>query len=88
MPRALSLEQVTIPHAARGEFARKLAERREHFAQANCRFWVFEAVDAPGEIVEFVEGDDADTVRSGLASAPHAAADGSSPPRIYQEVES
>jgi hypothetical protein len=84
MPRALTVQRTLVTPPERKKFAEKLKQRREHYAQANCRYWVFEEAGLPGAILEFCEAPDAATLTRAHASAPERVLD---PARIYHEVE-
>lgn len=84
MPRALTVQRTLVTPQERKKFAEKLKRNREYYAQANCRYWVFEEASLPGAFLEFVEAPDADTLTRAHASAPDPALD---PARIYREVE-
>ena len=43
---------------------------KRHYAQANCRYWVFEEAALPGAFLEFCEAPDAQTLARAHASAP------------------
>ena len=42
MPRALTVQRTLVTPPERKKFAERLKRNREHYAQANCRYWVFE----------------------------------------------
>jgi hypothetical protein len=62
----------------------KLRARRAYYANAKCRFWVFEESDLAGAFIEFIESDDPGTLEQALAGAPDHVVDAA---RIYREVE-
>ena len=84
MPRLLTIQRTTVPHSERERYFQRLKASKEHYASANCRFWVFEESALPGAFVEFTEADDAISLSNAQASAPHRIMD---PARIYQERE-
>lgn len=84
MPRRLTIQRTTVPFAERERYFERLKANKEHYAAANCRFWVFEESSLPGAFVEFTEADDDVTLSNAHASAPHRMMD---PSRIYQETE-
>ena len=84
MPRALTVQRTLVTPPERKKFAEKLRQKREHDAQANCRYWVFEEAGLPGAFLEFCEAPDAATLTRAHASAPERVLD---PARIYHEVE-
>jgi hypothetical protein len=57
--------------------------RRAYFEAAGCHYWVFEQGSAPGTIVEFAEGPNAET----LAAALRAQASDAFTGPIFTEVE-
>ena len=84
MPRALTVQRTLVTPPERKKFAQKLKLKREHYAQANCHYWVFEEAGLPGAFLEFCEAPDAATLTRAHASAPERVLD---PARIYHEVE-
>lgn len=84
MSRALTIQRTTIPPSERERYMKRLAERAAHYAEARCRFWVFEDPGLRNAFVEFTEADDAATLAEAVASAPEP---GSGPLRIYHQVE-
>ena len=84
MPRALTVQRTLVTPQERKRFGEKLKRNREHYAQANCRYWVFEEAALPGAFLEFCEAPDAATLTRAHASAPERVLD---PTRIYHEVE-
>ena len=84
MPRALTVQRTLVTPPERKKFAEKLKRNRAHYAQANCRYWVFEEAGLPGAFLEFCEAPDAETLARAHASAPERMLD---PARIYHEVE-
>ena len=84
MPRALTVQRTLVTPQERKKFAEKLKRNREYYAQANCRYWVFEEASLPGAFLEFCEAPDAATLARAHASAPERMLD---PARIYHEVE-
>jgi hypothetical protein len=84
MPRALTVQRTLVTPQDRKKFAEKLKRNREYYAQANCRYWVFEEASLPGAFLEFCEAPDHQTLARAHASAPEPMLD---PARIYHEVE-
>ena len=84
MPRCLTLQRSIVPAGDRKKFMEKLRARRAYYANAKCRFWVFEESDLAGAFIEFIESDDPDILERALAGAPDHVVDAA---RIYQEVE-
>ena len=84
MPRALTVQRTLVTPPDRKKFAERLKAKRAHYAQAGCRFWVFEEAGLPGAFLEFCEAPDAATLSRAHASAPERVLD---PARIYHEVE-
>jgi len=84
MPRALTVQRTLVTPQERKKFAEKLKRNREYYAQANCRYWVFEEAGLPGAFLEFYEAPDHQTLARAHAGAPERVLD---PARIYHEVE-
>jgi hypothetical protein len=84
MPRALTVQRTLVTPPERKKFAERLKRNREYYAQANCRYWVFEEAGLPGAFLEFFEAPDPQTLARAHASAPERVLD---PARIYHEVE-
>jgi hypothetical protein len=84
MPRALTVQRTLVTPQERKKFAEKLKRTREYYAQANCRYWVFEEASLPGAFLEFYEAPDPQTLARAHAAAPERVLD---PARIYHEVE-
>ena len=84
MARALTVHRTLITPTERERYFERLKRKRHHYAQAKCRFWVFEEKSLPGAFLEFVEAADSGTLALAHANAPDPALD---PARIYQEVE-
>jgi hypothetical protein len=84
MPRALTVQRTLVTPQDRKKFAEKLKRNREYYAQANCRYWVFEEASLPGAFLEFYEAPDHQTLARAHAGAPERVLD---PARIYHEVE-
>ncbi|HYV98253.1 MAG TPA: hypothetical protein VE967_12410 [Gemmatimonadaceae bacterium] len=84
MPRALTLQRAMVPAIDRAKYLAALRHRRAHYHNADCRFWVFEEAGLPGLFIEFVEANDAETLRAAHARAPERLRD---PSRVYTEVE-
>jgi hypothetical protein len=84
MARALTLHRTLVPRGDRARFFAKMQRKRQHYSQANCKFWVFEEADLPGAFIEFFEAADPETLARAHASAPDAVLDAA---RVYTEVE-
>lgn len=84
MPRALTVQRTLVTPPERKKFAERLKRNREYYAQANCRYWVFEEAGLPGAFLEFFEAPDPQTLARAHASSPERVLD---PARIYHEVE-
>jgi len=84
MPRALTIQRTLVTPPERERFQEKLRRKHEHYAKANCRFWVFEEAGLPGAFLEFFEAADAQTLARAHAAAPEPVLD---PNRVYTEVE-
>jgi hypothetical protein len=84
VPRALTIQRTLVTPPERKRFQKRLAERRAYFAQAQCRYWVFEEAGLPGAFLEFVEAGDRATLARALDDAPDRVLD---PNRVYVEVE-
>ncbi len=84
MPRLLTIHRMTVPYSERESYFQRLKASKEHYAAANCRFWVFEESSLPGAFVEFTEADDEVSLSNAHATAPHPVMD---PARVYQETE-
>lgn len=84
MGRFLTIQRAMVPATERERYMTRLRERRRHYANADCRFWVFEEVGLPGLFIEFTEAGDQETLTAAHASAPVQPRD---PSRIYTEVE-
>jgi hypothetical protein len=84
MGRALTLQRTLVPRGERERFFARMQRKREHYRQANCRFWVFEEASLPGAFIEFFEADDMDTLSRAHAAATDSVLD---PGRVYTEVE-
>ena len=84
MPRHLTMQRTIVPASERKKYFERLRLKRDYFARAECRFWVFEEASLPGAFLEFIEAADLQTLTAAQASAPEAMLD---PNRIYREVE-
>ena len=84
MPRALTVQRTLVTPPERKKFAERARRNRDYYAQANCRYWVFEEASLPGAFLEFCEAPDHQTLARAHASAPEPMLD---PARIYHEVE-
>jgi hypothetical protein len=84
MPRALTIQRTLVTPPERDRFHELLVRKRDYYAKANCRFWVFEEQGLPGAFLEFVEAADAQTLARAHKAAPDPMLD---PNRVYTEVE-
>ena len=84
MPRCLSVQRTLVTPPDREKFALRLERKHAHYAQAGCKYTVFEETGLPGAFLEFFEAPDAKTLAKAHASAPERVLD---PARIYHEVE-
>ena len=84
MARALTIQRTLVTPSERKRFHERLLERRSYFAQAKCRYWVFEEAGLPGAFLEFVEASDRETLARALGASPDPILD---PNRVYVEVE-
>ena len=84
MPRYLTIQRTLVTPPDRGKFSERLERKRDYYASAGCRYWVFEETGLRGAFLEFCEAPDADTLARAHASAPERVLD---PARIYHEVE-
>jgi hypothetical protein len=84
MARALSIQRSIIPASDRARYFERLKARRDHYAHAKCKFWVFEELALAGAFIEFTEATDPAALAAAHASAPEPVLD---PARIYTEVE-
>ena len=82
--RVLTVQRTLVTPPDRAKFAVRLQRKREHYAQAGCRYWVFEETGLPGAFLEFFEAPDTQTLSAAHASAPERVLD---PARVYHEVE-
>lgn len=82
--RVLTIQRTLVTPPDRGKFAVRLQQKRAYYAQAGCRYWVFEETSLPGAFLEFFEAPDADTLSKAHAAAPERVLD---PARVYHEVE-
>jgi hypothetical protein len=80
----MTIQRTTVPNIEREKYFERLSASKAHYAQSNCRFWVFEESALPGAFVEFTEADDEASLINAHASAPHRVLD---PARIYHELE-
>jgi hypothetical protein len=76
MQRAISASELA-------EFYDTARRRRAFFEAAGCRYWVFEQNTAPGTVIEFAEGPNAETLGAALRSQAVDAFDGP----IFTEIE-
>ena len=84
MARVLTMQRTIVPQKERKRYFERMRAKRDYYARAGCRFWVFEEAALPGAFLEFFEADKADTLSAAHASAPESVVD---PGRVYQEVE-
>jgi hypothetical protein len=84
MARALTIQRAMVPATDRARYFAKLGDRRAHYQQSDCKFWVFEEIGLPGLFIEFTEAHDAATLTAAHARAPEKLRD---PTRVYNEVE-
>ena len=84
MPRCLTIQRTLVTPPDRAKFSERLLRKREYYASAGCRYWVFEESGLRGAFLEFCEAPDAETLARAHASAPERVLD---PARIYHEVE-
>ncbi|HKS05757.1 MAG TPA: hypothetical protein VJR92_05550 [Gemmatimonadaceae bacterium] len=82
MGRVLTIQRTTVAAAERARYVASLRERRQEFASADCRFWVFEEAAKPGEFVEFTEATSA-----AVLSAVHGARKQLAAVSLFNEVE-
>ena len=82
--RALTMQRTLVLPAQRKTFFERLSRKKRYYAEANCRFWVFEEAGLPGAFLEFVEAPDTATLARAQAAAPDPLLD---PGRVYTEVE-
>lgn len=84
MPRALTIQRTLVVPNERDRFAERVARKQAYYAQAGCRYWVFEERALPGAFLEFFEASDSATLSRAHAAAPEPVLDAG---RIYIEVE-
>ena len=84
MPRALTIQRTLVTPPERETFHEKLRRKQEYYAQANCRFWVFEEAGLPGAFLEFFEAADPADARARARRRARARARSH---RVYHEVE-
>lgn len=84
MPRALTIQRTLVVPNERDRFAERVARKRAYYAEAGCRYWVFEEAALPGAFLEFFEAGDRATLARAHAAAPDPVLDAG---RIYIEVE-
>jgi hypothetical protein len=75
--------QRAIGNSDLAEFYDTARRRRAYFEAAGCRYWVFEQNTAPGTVIEFAEGPNAETLAAALRSQAVDAFDGP----IFSEIE-
>ena len=84
MPRALTMQRTLVLPPQRKTFFERLGRKKRYYAEANCRFWVFEEAGLPGAFLEFIEAPDTATLARAQAGSPDPLLD---PGRVYIEVE-
>lgn len=84
MPKALTVQRTLVVPADRERFYERVRRKREYYAQAQCRYWVFEEAALPGAFLEFFEAPDAATLARAHAESTDRILD---PARVYTEVE-
>jgi len=84
MSRALTIQRTLVTPPERDRFREQLRRKREYYAKANCRYWVFEEAELPGAFLEFVEAPDPETLVRAHERAPDRVLDSN---RVYREVE-
>jgi hypothetical protein len=84
MPRALTIQRTLVTPPERERFYLQLRRKRDYYAKANCRFWVFEEAGLQGAFLEFVEAADQQTLTRAHEGAPDPVLN---PLRVYNEVE-
>ena len=84
MPKALTVQRTLVVPSERERFYERVRRKREYYAQAKCRYWVFEEAGLPGAFLEFFEAPDAETLARAHADSADRVLD---PGRIYTEVE-
>jgi hypothetical protein len=82
--RALTLQRSLVPKGDRDKYFERIRKKRDHYAAANCRFWVFEEASLPGAFIEFYEADDPETLSQAHAASPDRILDSG---RVYLQVE-
>jgi len=84
VPRAVSMRHTAVPSGDREDFRVRARESRAHYANAGCRYWLYEEDQLPGAFVEFFEASDQDTLANAHRGARGTAHQSS---RVYLEVE-
>ncbi len=84
MARALTIQRTLVVPNERERFAERIERKKAYYAQAGCRYWVFEEAALPGAFLEFFEAGDPVTLSRAHASAPESVLDAG---RIYIEVD-
>ena len=84
MPRAITMRHTVVPSGERNEFRARARAMREHYADAGCRYWLYEEDALPGAYVEFYEASDKETLAKAHRARPDHALEGA---RMYIEVE-
>ena len=62
MPRCLTVQRTLVTPPDREKFAVRLERKYAHYAQAGCKYTVFEETGLPGAFLEFFEAPDAKTL--------------------------
>ena len=55
MPKALTVQRTLVIPPDRERFHERMLRKRDHYAQAKCRYWVVEEASLPGAFLEFFE---------------------------------
>ncbi|HEU5175598.1 MAG TPA: hypothetical protein VFT96_12640 [Gemmatimonadaceae bacterium] len=84
MPKALTVQRTLVTPPERERFFERIRRKREHYASAQCRYWVFEEAGLYGAFLEFFEAPDAETLARAHAASDDRVLD---PRRVYHEVE-
>lgn len=76
------MRHTVVPAGERDAFRSRARETLRRYADAGCRYWLYEEDESPGAYVEFYEAADAATLRQA-----HDAAAADATPRFYVEVD-
>ncbi|HET9424413.1 MAG TPA: hypothetical protein VFO55_03505 [Gemmatimonadaceae bacterium] len=82
--KALTIQRTLVPRSERDKYFERLRRKRDHYAAANCRFWVFEEASLPGAFIEFYEADEPEILVQAHAAAPDRILDSA---RVYLQTE-